>query len=144
MALLLVRALGAPLASCAGAYDDVPGGPFCAAIERATTQGIFEGCDPSNFCPSLPVTREQMALFVLRAFEGSAYVPPACLSDPYLDVSQASSFCPWIQELKLRAQAFPLSLACAGLTRYCPSGPLRRDALARELTRVFGLELYKP
>src|SRR4029078_73985 len=69
MALLLVRALGAPLASCAGTYADVPGGPFCPAIERATMLGIFEGCDPSNFCPSLPVTREQMALFLLRASE---------------------------------------------------------------------------
>ena len=32
----------------------------------------------ANYCPGNTVTRQQMAVFLLKAFEGSTYVPPAC------------------------------------------------------------------
>ena len=40
--------------------------------------GITTGCgdSPLRYCPENPVTRAAMAVFVLRAIQGPAYVPP--------------------------------------------------------------------
>ena len=45
------------------------------------------------------VTRDQMAVFLLRAREGSAYMPAACTTAPFGDVPVSSPFCRWIREL---------------------------------------------
>jgi hypothetical protein len=37
-------------------------------VQKMAELGITGGCTPPNFCPSDPVTREQMAVFITRAF----------------------------------------------------------------------------
>jgi hypothetical protein len=53
-------------------FDDVPPGSFADSwINDLFTRGISGGCaqSPPLFCPSNPVTRGQMAVFLTKAFE---------------------------------------------------------------------------
>jgi predicted extracellular nuclease len=50
-------------------FDDVPSGYWAAAwIEAMANEGITGGCGGGNFCPSNPVTRAEMAVFLVTAF----------------------------------------------------------------------------
>ena len=66
---------------CTGTvFHDVPctGGPFDPWIEELAALGITGGCGGGLYCPGNTVTRRQMAVFLLKALEGSAYDPPDC------------------------------------------------------------------
>ena len=63
---------------CAGAFPDVPcSSTFANWIEDLAAQGITGGCGGGNYCPQNPVRRDQMAVFLLKAKYGSAYVAAA-------------------------------------------------------------------
>ncbi len=72
VAILLVRAVHGisyvpPTAT--GIFADVPIGSFGADyIEQLVTDGITGGCSAGNFCPGAIVNRDQMAVFLVRAF----------------------------------------------------------------------------
>ena len=62
---------------CTGIFTDVPcPSPFADWIERLAAEGITAGCDPGLYCPANPVTRAQMAVFLLKTKEGPTYTPP--------------------------------------------------------------------
>ena len=68
MAAFLVRALD--LAPGRGTFADTTGHVFEADVAALAAAGITRGCDPpanSRFCPDDPVTRGQMAAFLVRA-----------------------------------------------------------------------------
>jgi hypothetical protein len=74
MAVFIEAALGrSPAASCTGRFGDVNGGTvgdiFCRYIEDFADQGITGGCStsPPMLCPNDPVTRAQMAVFLVAA-----------------------------------------------------------------------------
>jgi len=49
----------------------MPGGTtYCGYIEDFATRGVTLGCGGGQYCPSLTVTRDQMAVFLGRAFLG--------------------------------------------------------------------------
>jgi uncharacterized repeat protein (TIGR03803 family) len=57
--------------ACMGIFTDVPcPGPFTDWIEEFYNEGITGGCsnNPAQFCPANPVTRGQMAAFLVTAF----------------------------------------------------------------------------
>lgn len=57
-------------------FADVPptdGG--CRSVHFIATQGVTAGCGPSQYCPSNPVTRAQMAVFLSTAFDFQLYRP---------------------------------------------------------------------
>ena len=73
MAAFLVRAVeGEPNPNlCAGGspFTDVPAASlFCPYIVRLQARGITLGCGGSNYCPGQAVARDQMAVFLTRAF----------------------------------------------------------------------------
>jgi hypothetical protein len=39
-----------------------------AWIEQLAAEGITAGCGNGNYCPEAPVTRDQMAVFLVRTF----------------------------------------------------------------------------
>lgn len=55
-----------------GMFGDVPAdnspGSFAPWIEALAAEGITGGCGGGNFCPTVLVTRAQMAIFLVRAF----------------------------------------------------------------------------
>lgn len=69
MAALLVRALGLGPADDDAFVDD-EGSIFEGDIDRLAAAGIARGCNPpanTRFCPNDPLTRAQMASFLIRA-----------------------------------------------------------------------------
>ena len=74
MAVFLLRAEhGAPyIPPAVGAgtgFGDVPTSHWAAAwIKQLAAEGITGGCGSGNYCPESPVTRAQMAVFLVRTF----------------------------------------------------------------------------
>jgi S-layer homology domain len=128
---------------CTGTvFPDVPctGGPFDSWIEELAALQITGGCGGGNYCPGNTVTRQQMAVFLLKALEGSAYDPPDC-SGIFDDVpcTPGTGFSDWIEELYNRGITGGCSMAPLS---YCPTNPNNRGQMAVFLTKTFGLVLY--
>jgi hypothetical protein len=73
MAVFLLRAKhGAdykPPAASGNVFDDVPLGTFLGDwIEQLAAEGITAGCGAKLFCPNQPVSRGEMAVFLVRTF----------------------------------------------------------------------------
>jgi hypothetical protein len=127
-----------PAACGTPVFPDVPASsPFCRWIEELARRGVVGGCGGGNYCPSDAVTREQMAVFVLRALDPTLN-PQAC-APPNLfgDVPETSPFCRWIEELARRGV---VSGCSPGL--YCPTQPVTREQMGVFLSLTFGLSLY--
>ena len=117
-----------------GVFSDVPMSYWAAAwIERLAAEGITAGCGSGNYCPTLPVTRDQMAVFLLRAKYGSSYSPPTA-SGVFGDVPTDHWAAPWIEQLATEG----ITAGCGG-GNYCPATPVTRDQMAVFLVRTFGL-----
>ena len=126
---------------CTGAvFTDVPctGGAFDPWIEELASLQITGGCGGGLYCPGNPVTRQQMAVFLLKTLEGSGYVPPTC-SGVFDDVTCPSQFADWIEELATRSITGGCSVSPP---LYCPTNPNNRGQMAVFLVKTFGLVLY--
>jgi len=128
---------------CTGTvFTDVPcsGGPFDPWIEEMASLQITGGCGNGQYCPTATVTRQQMAVFLLKAFEGSAYDPPDC-TGVFDDVpcTPGTGFSDWIEELASRGITGGCNLAPP---LYCPTNPNNRGQMAAFLVKTFGLVLY--
>ncbi len=128
---------------CTGTvFPDVPctGGPFDPWIEELASLAITGGCGGGLYCPNNTVTRQQMAVFLLKALEGSAYDPPDC-TGIFGDVpcTPGTGFSDWIEELYNRGITGGCS---ASPLNYCPTNPNNRGQMAVFLTKTFGLVLY--
>jgi hypothetical protein len=144
MAVFLLRAKegGAytPPPCTAPPFPDMPcTSPFAAWVQELVARGITAGCGGALYCPTNPVTREQMAVFLLKTDQGASFLPPSCTTASFTDVPCASPFAPWVQELVARA----VTAGCGG-GLYCPSNPVTRGQMAVFLTKMFGLTLYGP
>src|SRR5690606_12476842 len=126
MAAFLVRALDLPPADTT--FADTKGHTFAADIAALARSGITRGCGPDRFCPDQPVTRGQMAAFLVRALR----LPPAhtTVADP-----KARPFA-----------ADTAALARSGITRgcgpdrFCPDQPVTRGQMAAFLVRALRLD----
>ncbi len=141
MAVFLLKAkLGAAYLPppCTGTvFDDVPciGGNFDPWIEDLAARGITGGCGANDYCPGAPVTRAQMAPFLLKTDLGSSYLPPDCTGTVFADVPCAGGiFDAWIEDLASRG----ITGGCGG-GNYCPDNPNTRAQMAAFLVITFGL-----
>jgi uncharacterized repeat protein (TIGR03803 family) len=116
-------------------FLDVTGNyPFHDFVESIFRAGITAGCGDGNFCPDAEVTREQMAVFLLKAEHGSDFVPPQC-QGVFGDVTctPGVGFPDWIEELYAEqitggCQTDPLL--------YCPGRAVTRAEMAVFLLRT--------
>jgi hypothetical protein len=129
-----------PACSPPNIFGDVPDtSPFCRFIEELSIRGVVSGCGGGNYCPTDPVTREQMSVFVLVTLDPTLN-PPACAPpNTFNDVPETSPFCRWIEELAARG----VVSGCGG-GNYCPTDPVTREQMGVFLTETFGLTLYGP
>jgi hypothetical protein len=57
-------------------FVDVPAtSPYCKWIEELARRGVVSGCGGGNYCPSNPVTRAQMGVFISATFGLTLYGP---------------------------------------------------------------------
>jgi hypothetical protein len=111
-----------------GIFSDDDGNPFAADIEWLYGEGITLGCAFDLFCPKAPVTREQMASFLVRALD-----LPVATSDAFTDDAGSP------HEADINA------LAAAGVTQgcgeglFCPKDPVSRQEMASFLVRALEL-----
>src|SRR5581483_4394482 len=145
MAIFIERALGVfnPPVPSKQTFQDAPptltGYPF---IEDFVARGITQGCaagPPRLYCPAANVTREQVALFILRGL--GVFAPPAGPQTPtFADVPNSGATdasYEFIEEFYRRG----ITSGCAsGPPRlYCPTAPVTRAQMAVFLVRAFGL-----
>jgi hypothetical protein len=117
-----------------GIFEDVPLDAYYANwVEQLYADGITGGCSvvPMKYCPLVRVTRDQMAVFLLRAKHGSDYIPPE-VEGIFTDVDPTSFFAPWIEQLAEEG----ITAGC-GVNVYCPSNPVTREQMAVFLARTF-------
>ncbi len=120
-------------ALAAGPFADVPdGSTFAADIEWLANEGITKGCNPptnDRFCPKDPVTREQMAAFLVRA----------------LGLTDDGGGNTFVDDDGSVFENDIAKLAAAGITkgcnpptndRFCPKDPVTREQMAAFLHRA--------
>ncbi len=136
VASFLVRALGLPPSSEDQFLDDEES-PHQEDINALVAAGVTRGCDPpanTEFCPDRPVTRGEMAVFMVRGF---GYEVPQD-ADTFTD-DDYSAFEPYIEALA----AAGITSGC-GETAFCPEAPIKRKNLAVFLVRALDLEPIVP
>lgn len=124
--------------SVTGIFDDVPFSCWAADwIEQLYDDGITTGCgqNPLRYCPADPVTRTQMAIFLLRRKHGSTYTPPPA-TGIFADVPVTHQAADWIEQIYREG----ITTGChRNPLRYCPASTVTRAQMARFLMRTFGL-----
>jgi uncharacterized repeat protein (TIGR03803 family) len=125
--------------SCVGAFPDVAcPGLFADWIEELASEGITAGCGGGHYCPLSPVTREQMAVFLLKTEHGTSFTPPAC-TGVFTDVPCSSPFAPWIETLASEG----VTGGC-GAGIFCPGNPVTRAQMAVFLLKIEHGGSYSP
>lgn len=114
------------------AFTDVAlNNPFYDEIGRLSARSVTLGCGGSNFCPNDPVTREQMAAFIMRAL--GEFNPPTPVTQRFTDVPPTNQFYNFVD----RMAALNITLGCGG-SNYCPASPVLREQMAAFLVRAVG------
>ncbi|HYX20945.1 MAG TPA: S-layer homology domain-containing protein, partial [Thermoanaerobaculia bacterium] len=120
-------------------FNDVGGNQFYYYITKLVSNEITVGCGSGNYCPDSNVTRQQMAVFLLKGKHGLCYVPPACTPGFFADVACPSTYANWIQALATEG----ITGGCGG-GNYCPTNPVRRDQMAVFLMKAEHGSSYVP
>ena len=134
MATFLVRALGeTPSAAYHGYFSDVPDGRwYTGYIERASEFGLTTGYPDGTYRPDTPVTRDELAVFVLRALGEDGNLP--AFQGYFADVLAGDWYVGYAEHL----YDLGITKGCdTNPLRYCGDAFLRRDEMASFLTRAF-------
>jgi hypothetical protein len=99
-------------------------------IQKLSELGITAGCAANMYCPNDDVTRDEMAIFIIRARLGLylAGSPPLFTysTTPFFADEPSNDFgFPWVQRLKEEN----ITAGCSA-TDYCPSEPVIRGDMA--------------
>ncbi len=125
MASFLARAMHLP-ATSTDYFDDDDGLTHEAAINSIAEAEITGGCAPKRFCRDDPVSRAQMAAFLVRALN----IPPAT-KDWFTDDNGSTL------ETSINALAQAgLTGGCGG-SSFCPDQAVTREQMAAFLVRAF-------
>ena len=139
MAVFLERGMAYPSSfsppNVAPTFGDTVGHWAEDWIEALKNHGVTAGCATGLYCPENPVTRAQMAVFLLKAKYGSSYVPPSVgTTTGFGDVPTTYWAAAWIKQLA----AEQITGGC-GNGNYCPENPVTRAQMAVFLVKTFNL-----
>jgi len=130
MASFLKRGLDLGIPGAPHGFADVPvSNVHGADIAALAAAGITRGCSAASFCPGEPVTRKQMASFLLRALDLEP-APTGVFSDVAATEVHGADIA---------------ALAAAGITkgcggdRFCPDDVVTRQQMASFLVRALEL-----
>lgn len=111
-------------------FTDDDGSIFEADIEWLAAEGITRGCSPTEFCPDDPLTRGQMAAFLVRGFGWTGTE----VTSEFVDM-RGHMF----DDVVARLAEVRVTRGCS-TDRFCPDDTLTRGQLAAFLTRALGLD----
>ena len=116
-------------------FADVGPDDFAATfIKQLGVEKITLGCGSGNYCPDNPVTRAQMAIFLLRTEHGADYLPPDATGALFTDVQPGDFGARFIEQLAHEG----ISGGC-GNNNFCPNDPVSRAQMAAFLRRTSNL-----
>ena len=123
-------------------YPDVTGGVHKPAIDELGGTGMFDGtlCGDGRFCPTDPIERSTMAVWLIRALT-DADPPPVQEDSRFADVP-ADRW--WAGHVELLAQIGVTAGCRTAPLRYCPERPVTRAEMATFLARAFNLQPGQP
>ncbi|MCP4307621.1 MAG: hypothetical protein GY788_22665 [bacterium] len=130
VALLPVGGTALAQVAPGGTFLDDDNSPHEGAIEAIAAIGVTKGCNPpvnNLFCPGDPVTRGQMAAFLVRALN-----LPATTDAPFTDSGGV------FEDAINRLAAAGITKGCnpPANTRYCPDDSVTRGQMAAFLDRA--------
>jgi hypothetical protein len=122
-------------------FLDVPAGNlYHDDIVKLVASEITAGIGGGLYGVDNPVTRQSMAVFLLKAAHGICYTPPPCTPPGvFLDVACPSLYADWIEALSNEG----ITGGCGG-GNYCPLNTVRRDQMAPFLLKATHGPAYVP
>ncbi len=111
-------------------FSDIATSSFIDHIHWLYYEGITGGCGSGKYCPRSPVTRVQMAMFLVRAFDY-----PLTSTDHFSDDNGITG------ESSINALFEQGITGGCTATRYCPTAAVTRAQMAMFLTRALDLPL---
>ena len=128
-------------------FADVYGShPFRLWIEKFYADHITSGCNSQSniplFCSEKPLTRAEMAVWLLRVKHDSDYQPPAA-TGIFADVDPSNIFIKWIEQLYREG----ITKGCdssANPPKFCPTQNVTRAEIAVFLLRIKHGSNYQP
>ena len=108
--------------------DVPPSHVFHTFVIKLARDGITAGCGGGNYCPNTPVSRAQMAVFLLASKHyGTSFLPPPATGTVFADVAATDFAAAWIEDL----YAEGITSGCAtNPLRYCPTSSLSRAQMS--------------
>jgi hypothetical protein len=132
MAAFLVRFLGLTDSGGGNHFSDDNGSIFEQDIAKIAAAGITKGCNPpanTHFCPEDPVTREQMAAFLVRALGLTDTGGGNHFSDDNGSIFE--------QDIaKIAAAGITKGCNPPANTMFCPTSPVTREQMAAFIHRA--------
>ena len=114
-----ILARGWQLPACTQVFSDVPcSDPDARYINLLYQQNVTAGCftNPLRYCPDNTISRAEMAVFMVKGYKGTSYVPPAC-TGRFSDVTCGGIYAPYAPFIE--------QLYNDGVTVGCNSSPLQ-------------------
>ena len=105
--------------------DVPPAQQFYLFVTRLVSNGVTVGCGGGLYCVGDSTTREQMAVFLIKARLGFCFAPPPATGTVFADVPASSIYAPWIEELERQG----LTAGCGG-GNFCPHDSVTRAQMA--------------
>ena len=124
-----------PAAAQPAGFDDVPEEAYFAVpVAELAARGVFAGteCD-DGFCPSAPIDRKTMAVWITRVLDGED--PPPITESRFDDVRPAGFHAPFIE----RMAELEITRGCGDGSGFCPDRRVTRAQMAVFLSRAYML-----
>ena len=120
-----------------GYFSDDDGSVHEPALEALASQGVLAGveCGEGLICPSEPLKRWEMAVWLVRVLDGAE---PSTVDTPsFSDVDYDAWWAPFVERLS----EMGITVGCRrDPLQYCPYNPVTRAQMATFLKRAFDLE----
>ena len=113
--------------------DVLPSGYYFDAVNLLKSKSVTSGCGTNDYCPGAAVTRDDMAIFIVRTILGLGsftYSP----TPHFADVSTSYFAFPWIQ--KLYELGITAGCSTVPMLLYCPGETVTRDQMAIFIIRA--------
>ncbi|AIQ57612.1 choice-of-anchor I family protein [Paenibacillus borealis] len=138
-ALLLARLAGAELnSSAAGSFTDVkPGDYYAAAVDWANQSGIVQGTGDGRFEPKAPVSREQLAVMMIRLSDSLKWSLPANGgSAAFADQQMISPYAVEAAAAAVQAGILSGQASADGSVSFAPKAAATREETAHLLAKL--------